>query len=214
MVENNNKVKYVSSKEIKRKFSISSQTLRRWSNNNVINSVRTPSNHRLFNLNEIDELILKNKSNEKKRKICYARVSSSHQKADLERQIQDLKSKYPDHEVISDIGSGLNFKKKGIESLIKSIINNEIEEVVITHKDRLCRFGFELIELIIEKFGVNLIVLNKSIDQTYEQELAEDLLSIVNIFVAKNNGRRSAENRKRRKDEQQENDSNKKSKNK
>ena len=95
MNENKNKVKFVSSKEVKRKYSVSSQTLRRWSDNNVINSVRTPSNHRLYNLNEIDDLILNNKSNEKKRKVCYARVSSSHQKEDLERQIQDLKSKYP-----------------------------------------------------------------------------------------------------------------------
>lgn len=199
---------YVSSKEIQRKYHISSSTLRRWNSLGKISSIRTPGNHRLYDIHEFESLFLKKIE---KRKICYARVSSNHQKQDLERQIQDLQRKYPNHEIISDIGSGLNWKRKGIEKLLKEVIDGNIEEVICTHKDRLCRFGFELIEILFKKFGTKLIILNSNIKcQDFQQELAEDLLSIINIFVAKNNGKRSGKNRKRRKEEKKEVEKNKK----
>lgn len=96
---------------------------------------------------------------------------------------------------------------KGFEKILKDTIDGNVKEVVCTHKDRLCRFGFELVEMIFQRFGVSLIMIhtsNGTKSQDYQQELAEDLLAIVNVFVAKNNGKRASENRKRRKKEEEE----------
>ena len=85
-----------------------------------------------------------------KLKICYCRVSSYDQKEDLSRQIKFLKKKYPKHQVITDIGSGINFKRKGLLKLLNLAIENKLDEVVITYKDRLCRIGYDLIEHILK----------------------------------------------------------------
>jgi putative resolvase len=132
-------------------------------------------------------------------KICYARVSSSKQKNDLDRQVNDLQILYPGHSVITDVGSALNFKRPGFLLLLDKISSNMVEEVVVLHKDRLCRFGFELVEWICSKHSTSLIVHNKAGVDCDQRELADDLLAITNYFVAKNNGRRAAKNRKERK---------------
>ena len=98
-----------------------------------ISSIRTPGNHRLYNLNGIESLF-QDKENGGKRKICYARVSSDHQKEDLERQVEDLRRKYPNHEIVRDIGSGLNWHRKGFEKMMKDVMNEKVEEIVCTHK--------------------------------------------------------------------------------
>lgn len=99
-----------------------------------------------------------------KKKICYARVSSYDRKEDLSRQIVYLTERYPDHDIIKNIGSGINFqgsKRKGLQKLIELAINNELEEVVITYKDRLCRIGYDLIEFIFEKYSkIKIVIVN------------------------------------------------------
>jgi predicted site-specific integrase-resolvase len=136
---------------------------------------------------------------------CYARVSSAHQKEDLERQIEQLKKDCPSHELIQDIGSGLNWHRKGFATLLDRILSGSVEEVMVAYKDRLCRFGYELIEQMCKKFDTKLVVLNK--DEEGEKntttELSEDLLSIVTVFVARNNGLRAGKNRKKRKERQE-----------
>jgi len=129
-----------------------------------------------------------------KEKICYCRVSSQKQKEDLERQINLMKELYPNHRIISDIASGLNFKRKGLEELINLAIKNQIDEVVIAYKDRLARFGFELIENIIKTHSNGKIkILNKSEEKTPSEELTEDIIAIMNVYVAKVNGLRKYE---------------------
>lgn len=132
-----------------------------------------------------------------------ARVSSKAQKGDLERQVDDLQRTHPTYKVIQDIGSGLNWKRPGFTSLLESIHQGDIETVVVMHRDRLARFGVELIEWILRKNGTQLLVQShpnetEGNDRGEEAELVDDMLSIVNVFVARNNGRRSAANRKRR----------------
>ena len=125
------------------------------------------------------------------KKICYCRVSSSHQRADLERQIESMRHLYPDHELISEIGSGLNFKRKGFLKLFDLIIKGEVKELVVMYKDRLCRFGFDLVEYMIETYSKgNIIVVNRSEEKTPAEEISEDILSIMNIYVSKMNGLR------------------------
>jgi len=149
--------------------------------------------------------------------ICYARVSSQKQADDLQRQVQDLRNAFPNHTILSDIGSGLNFTtRKGFLSLLDRALNGDLEEVVVMHKDRLCRFGIELVEHIFKRSSTKLVVygasenfngINSSGDDghAYNAELAEDLMSIITVFVARHNGRRSAENKKRRREEREQN---------
>ncbi len=126
-----------------------------------------------------------------KKSICYCRVSSQKQKEDLQRQINVMKEKYPNHIIISDIASGLNFKRKGLLDIINMAIKNEIEEVIISYKDRLARFGYELIETILkEHSNAKIKILNKTEEKTKEEELTEDIISIMNVYVAKINGLR------------------------
>ncbi|GES89365.1 IS607 family transposase [Rhizophagus clarus] len=119
----------------------------------------------------------------------------------VKRQIANLQQHYPEHEIVSDIGSGLNWKRRGFVALLERIHAGGIEEV-----DRLCCFGSELVEWIFEKNGTQLVVLGTDVsaESNEARELAEDLLAIVTVFVARHNGLRSAANRKRRRDVAQE----------
>ena len=122
-------------------------------------------------------------------KYLYARVSSLGQKEDLTRQETLLKSKYPNYKLISDIGSGMNLNRKGLRTLIDKAIKGEIKEVIIVHKDRLCRFGYELIEDIITKYSNGKkTILEQTEKKEPKEELVDDVLQIMNIFVAKING--------------------------
>lgn len=132
--------------------------------------------------------------------IAYARVSTNEQKEDLSRQIELLelfcaKNGFT-YEVISDLGAGMNYRKKGLKKLLDALLNDKIERLVITHKDRLLRFGAELVFTICEIKGVEVIILNKG-DETvgFEEELAKDVLEIITVFSAKLYGSRSKKNR-------------------
>ena len=126
-----------------------------------------------------------------KKKIIYARVSSIGQKEDLERQILSLQTDYPNYELIKDIGSGVNLNRKGLRKIIDYAIRGEIEQVIVMHKDRLCRFGYELIEDLIKKYSNGkIIIVNKKEVKEPKEELVEDVLQKMNIFVAKINGMR------------------------
>lgn len=127
----------------------------------------------------------------KKRSICYCRVSSQKQKEDLKRQIDYMKNKYPTYEIISDIGSGLNFGRKGLNEIIESAIKGEIGIVVISYKDRLARFGYELIEKLIKDYSNGEIKIeNKKEEETPTEEISKDIIAIMNVYVAKMNGLR------------------------
>ena len=126
--------------------------------------------------------------------IGYCRVSSNKQKEDLERQIESVKiymtAKGYSFEIITDIGSGINYTKKGLNQLIGKIIDGEVEKIVILYKDRLVRFGFELIELLSGKYGTVIEIIDNT-DKTEEQELVEDMIQIVTVFSARLNGKRA-----------------------
>ena len=137
---------------------------------------------------------------DQKTTIAYAWVSTNEQKEDLSRQIELLelfcaKNGFT-YEVISDSGSGMNYRKKGLKKLFDTLLNDKVERLVITHKDRLLRFGAELVFTICEIKGVEVIILNKG-DETvgFEEELAKDVLEIITVFSAKLYGSRSKKNR-------------------
>jgi predicted site-specific integrase-resolvase len=181
---------------------INAATLRNWAIAGKLEFIQTPSGKRLYNREQAMQLIgVKSSEITVKRRVAYARVSSHHQQKDFERQIEYLQQECPDYEIVSDIGSRLNWKRRGLLSILEEAHNGLVQEVVVTHRDRLCRFGFELLEWLFEKYKVKLVVLSSLSKEQGESageynELAEDLLAVTNFFVARNNGLRSAHNRR------------------
>lgn len=99
-------------------------------------------------------------------------------------------------EIIDDLGSGLNYNKKGLKRLIRLIVDSKVERLVLTHKDRLLRFGSELIFSLCEQFGTEVVIINRTEDSTFEEDLAPDVLEIITVFSARLYGSRSHKNRK------------------
>lgn len=177
---------------------VSIQTLRRWEENGQL----VADHHSQGGTRYYDELKLM-KANQKEQKdltIAYARVSSHDQKKDLVRQEQLLSnycaSKGWSYEVISDLGSGMNYRKKGLKRLIDLILDKKISRLVLTHKDRLLRFGSELIFTLCEIKEVEVVIINSGAEVCFEEELTKDVLEIITVFSARLYGRRSHKNKK------------------
>ena len=189
----------LSIKEASEFLGVSMDTLRRWERTGKITSFRTEGGHRRYEKKDLIKF-KKDDSVEPRITIAYCRVSSSDQKEDLQRQIQNV-SQYCiangyQFQVISDLGSGLNYNKKGLRELMELICSNQIERIVVNYKDRLIRFGFELIEQLCSIYHVRIEVINLTEDKTYEEELVEDVLSIITVFSAKLYGARSHKSKK------------------
>ena len=152
-----------------------------------IKSIRSPGNHRLVDIKSYSG---SEEEEPEKLKYIYARVSSNKQKADLERQVERLQEEYPDHKVIKEISSVINFKRKGLRSLVDKAIKGMVGEIVVTNRDRLCRIAWEHFSWLFESCGVNLIVLNQQ-EQSKAEELNEDLLTIIHVFSCRHYGARS-----------------------
>lgn len=169
---------------------IGPQTLRVYADSNKIETYRNPAGQRMFNQQSLLQFVGNVSITKKKQKIVYCRVSSKKQFDDLERQCKYLVSKYPDYELITDCGSGINFKRKGLQTILERTLSGDVEEIVVAHKDRLCRFGFELIESICNFYDTKLTILDHEEHRSSEQELAEDILSIITVFACKQMGKR------------------------
>ena len=193
-------LEYVGGQEASRILGVHQRTLYIWEDKKLIDTIRTPGGKRMYNVNKYindnkenlkmngnnDNININNKQN-----ICYIRVSSISQKDDLERQRQVMVKKYPSYEIIEDIGSGLNLNKRGIKKIIKLGIEGKINELVIAYKDRLTRFGYELIEEIIKDYSKGkIIVINETKKLKPEEELVSDVMALMNVYVAKMNGLR------------------------
>jgi putative resolvase len=177
---------------------VKENTLRRWGDCGKIKTIRTPGGMRLFDLSTINPNL---NTNRKNINILYARVSSQKQKDDLERQKEYLKSNLPDQysglsfDTITDIGSGLNFKRPGLLQILGLVKEGKVSTVVVASRDRMARFGFELIEWMCSEFGTKLLVLDKD-DSTPESELSKDLMAIVQVYCCRWNGKRRYTKRK------------------
>lgn len=181
---------------------VSVKTVRRWSESGKLRFERAPSGHRRFNLQDIKRSKPKTLADlEDRITINYARVSSHDQKADLGRQVAMLEqfssSRGWQFETIQDLGSGLNYKKKGLQKLLKRILQGDVGRLVLTHKDRLLRFGSELVFAMCEEFETEVVIVNKGdIEQTFEQELVTDMIELVTVMSARMYGARSHKNKK------------------
>jgi excisionase family DNA binding protein len=180
---------------------VSKITLRRWDAEGRLVATKTQGGHRRYDLSKIrPETIHRFEFADSKKTIAYARVSSHDQKNDLERQKQVLELFCSKNgwafEVISDLGSGMNYHKKGLTKLLNAILDDRVGRLVLTHKDRLLRFGAELVFAICEAKDAEVVIINKGEDTTFEEDLATDVLEIITVFSARLYGSRSKKNKK------------------
>lgn len=161
------------------------QTLRAWDKSGKLIAERTPTGHRRYDKSKILSLVSAKLTTDKIT-IAYARVATQEQKADLDRQVQMLEMYCANHgwqyQLITDVGSGLNYQKKGLKQLIESILTYKAKRLVLTHKDRLLRFGNELIFETCNLLGVEVVIINQSIEAGFEQELTHDILEAINLL--------------------------------
>lgn len=173
-------VNYVPPRVAATRLGVSTKTLERWLAEGKIEGIFTQGGQRRYNLDSIIPVRHGNPKDERGT-LLYARVSSRSQKSDLEVQIKFLKSRYPDAEIITDIGSGLNFKRKGLQTLLDRVLTNTCKLVVVAHKDRLCRFGFDIIAWLCTRQQTQILVLDQK-NLSPEREMVEDILAIVHVF--------------------------------
>lgn len=194
-------MKYYSIGEFSNKIGKTVQTLRNWDKNGSLKPHHiTKGGTRYYSQEQLNHFLgLNSKTKLNKKIIGYCRVSSHKQKDNLERQIENVKTymyaKGYQFEIISDIGSGINYNKKGLNQLIDMITNSEVDKIVILYKDRLIRFGYELIENICEKYGTTIEIIDNT-EKTEEQELVEDLIQIVTVFSCRLQGKRANKTKK------------------
>lgn len=182
--------------EFAKKIGTTVQTLRNWDKTDKLKpNFVSPSGHRYYSQEQLNHLMqLKQPKSQTKVVIGYCRVSSNKQKDDLERQVDNMRNyliaKGKPFEIITDIGSGINYNKKGLNELINKVLNYEVESVVVLYKDRLLRFGYELLDNIFEKHGTNIEIVDNT-SETDNEELVEDLIQIVTVFSCKLQGKRA-----------------------
>ena len=198
--------KFVSTGDLCKEFGLSLSTIYRWIKLGKIKECfYTIGGHRRFDLNEIKEFLFpenkkpSNIKDKEKKVVTYARVSSHDQKNDLITQQNKLKyfcdeKKYLETEHLSDLGSGLNYNKPGLKKLFNLILNKQIDVLIINHKDRLLRFGSEIIFNLCKFHNVEVIILEHQ-EKNFDEELVSNVIELMTVFCAKMYGKRSHKNK-------------------
>ena len=191
--------KYYSINKFSKILGVSAQTLRNGDKKVKLHPHHTSSNgYRYYSHEQLNQ-VMNVKPNLDRIVIGYCRVSSNKQKDDLERQIENMKlyltAQGKPFEIISYIGSGINYKKKGLKELMKRISQNKVDKVVVFYKDRLLRFGFELVEYIANLYDCDIEIIDHT-EKTEQQEFVEDLVQIITVFSCKLQGKRANKARK------------------
>ena len=175
-------------REVLKILNITHRTLGTYVKNGKLNPIKINTNHYEYDAEEVYSILGKNKE---RYNLTYSRVSLPKQKNDLKTQTKRLydfaiSKGYQLKEQIEDVKSGMSFEeRKGFGKLLKKVTNYEVKNVIIENKDRLVRFGFDLIKMLFEKYGTNIIILSDEMNKSYEQELTDDLLSIIHYYSMK-----------------------------
>ena len=176
---------------------VSTSTLRRWDASGILTPQRTEGGQRRYDMAALRPELY-HVAPQSRKTIAYARVSSYDQQDDLARQKQVLDlycaSQGWTYEIVADLGSRMNYHKRGLKRLLDDIVAGQIGRLVITHKDRLLRFGAELVFAICQAKDVEVVIINKGEDATFEEDLASDVLEIITVFSARLYGSRSHKN--------------------
>ena len=172
-------------KDMAKKLGVTVRTLQIWDNNGTLKAYRTPTNRRYYTEEQYLEYIGKSTSNIRKN-VAYARVSTHGQKDDLKNQI-DFIRQYANakgvilDEIITDIGSGLNYNRKKWNQLLEDVMNNNVDTIFITYKDRFIRFGYDWFERLCKMHNTEIVVLN-NVETSPEKEMIDDVISIIHVF--------------------------------
>ncbi len=170
---------YVTPGEAARILGVCDRTLRYWEEQGKITAIRTAGGQRRYDITTYTT-----GATEDRVIILYARVSSTKQKEDLQRQCEYLQSQYPDGELVKEVGGGLNYKRKKMLTILERVMSGNVKRIVVTYKDRLARFGFDLLEWFCTKHSCEIVVLNK-VEFSPEREMVEDILSMLHCFSAR-----------------------------
>ena len=189
-------MKYYSIGQFAKEIGKTTKTLRNWDKEGKLKPARVEqSGYRYYSEEQLQQFLGLLQEKQKQKKIIgYCRVSSVKQKEDLERQIEYVKlymcAKGYSFEIITDIGSGINYNKKGLHQLLDMVMSSEVEKIVVLYQDRLIRFGYELIEHLCHKFGTEIEIIDTT-EKIEQQELVEDLDQIITVFSCKLQGKRA-----------------------
>lgn len=201
----------LSAQKAAKALGVSSSTLRNWDRTGKVKSTRTPNGVRLYNVGSLlasddgaPAALAALADGTERTKYIYARVSNRKQQGDLDRQVAYLASKYPGRTVIKDIGSGVNFNRAGFRTLVQRCVKGLVSEVVVAHRDRLARFGWELLDLVFRTSRVDVVVDDAernpdavgATDPT--AQLADDLMAIVHVFSSRHYGQRNYGGKRKR----------------
>ena len=183
-------------KEASKLLGVHIRTIQKWDKEGKIRCVRTVGGKRRVPESEIKRIL---GIHEERKIVGYARVSSHTQKDDLERQIELIKNYAGERdweiEILKDIGSGLKENRRNFQKLLKMVMNKEISKVVVAYPDRLTRFGFKTLEEFFKSYGTEIVVINRE-EKTPQEELVEDLITVISHFAGKLYGMRSHKYRK------------------
>ncbi|MBC2854230.1 IS607 family transposase [Cetobacterium sp. 2G large] len=176
-------MKYYSTREMVKVLNVTAQTLRNWdSNGKLVPHHKTDSGYRYYSEEQLNKFLGITIVKKNRKTIGYCRVSSNKQKEDLERQIENVK--------LYMLGRGINYNKKGFNKLVDLITDGEVEKIVLLYKDRLLRFGYELIENLCKKYSVEIEIIDNT-EKIEQEELVEDLVQIVTVFSCRLQGKRA-----------------------
>jgi len=178
-------------KEASKLLGVTVRTIQRWDKEGKIRCVRTIGGKRRVPESEIKRIL---GIHEERKIVGYARVSSHTQKDDLERQIELIKRYAKERgwkiEILKDVGSGLKENRRNFQKLLRMVMNREVSKVIIAYPDRLTRFGFKILEEFFKSYGTEIVVINKE-EKSPQEELIEDLITIISHFAGKLYGMRS-----------------------
>ena len=191
-------VKNYKPKEFAELLNVSVKTLQRWDRESILKANRSPTNRRYYTYSQYLQYKGIKKEEDSRKIIIYARVSTKNQKDDLKNQVKFLQDFCNSRgmivdEIIEDYGSGLNYNRKNWNLLLDSVMQNEIQIIVITHKDRFIRFGFEWFERFCDKFNTKILIVNNE-KLSPQKELVDDIVSILHVFSCRLYGLRKYKN--------------------
>lgn len=184
-------------KDMAEKLGVTVRTLQIWDNNGTLKAFRTPTNRRYYTEEQYLEYIGQSTSNIRKN-VAYARVSTNGQKDDLKNQINFIR-KYANakgiilDEILTDIGSGLNYNRENWNQLLEDVMNNNVDTIFITYKDRFIRFGYDWFERLCKMHNTEIVVLN-NVETSPEKEMIDDFKSIIHVFSFRLDGLRKYKN--------------------
>lgn len=182
---------YLHIREVRKLLGVTTQTLHNWDKKGQIRTARLPSGARMYHRQDVYD-ILNGRSTPsppppERQKILYYRTT---RKQNDDPLLSSLQEQFPDHVLVTDVGSGMDWKRKGIQSILESAFSGHLEEVVISYREHLCRFAFDLFEFILMKTGTRLVILDSNQPKNMEQELTDDILSILQVYSQKTGFRR------------------------